>query len=65
MGSGKSRMKTYMKFDTGSGALFDCRYDECRAMIEKGILQEVRRTEDIPAIWGGPTARSSVKPCGV
>ena len=45
VGSGKSRMKTYMKFDTGSGALFDCRYDECRAMIEKGILQEVRRTE--------------------
>lgn len=42
---GKARMKTYMKFDTGSGALFDCRYDECRAMIEKGILQEVRRTE--------------------
>lgn len=43
--AGKSRMKTYMKFDTGSGALFDCRYDECRAMIEKGILREVRRTE--------------------
>ena len=45
VGCGKSRMKTYMKFDTGSGALFDCRYDECRAMIEKGILREVRRTE--------------------
>ena len=45
VGCGKSRMKTYMKFDTGSGALFDCRYDECRTMIEKGILREVRRTE--------------------
>lgn len=42
---GKSRMKTYMKFDTGSASLFDCRYDDCRTMIEKGILQDVRRTE--------------------
>lgn len=45
VGSGKSRMKTYMKFDTGSASLFDCRYEECRTMIEKGILQDVRRTE--------------------
>lgn len=43
--SGKSRMKTCMKFDTGSASLFDCRYDECLAMIEKGILRDVRRTE--------------------
>lgn len=42
---GKSRMKTCMKFDTGSASLFDCRYDECVAMIEKGVLQDVRRTE--------------------
>lgn len=44
VGRGKSRMKTCMKFDTGSASLFDCRYNECRAMIEKGILQDVRRT---------------------
>lgn len=43
--NGKSRMKTYMKFDTGSAALFDCRYEECLALLEKGILRDVRRTE--------------------
>ena len=52
MGCGKSRMKTYMKFDTGSGALFDCRYDECRAMIEKGFCGRCAARRDTPAIWG-------------
>ena len=42
--NGGVRMKTYMKFDTGSSSLFDCRYDECRAAIGRGIVRDVRRT---------------------
>jgi len=42
--NGRSGMKIRAKFDTGSTALFDCRYDECRTMAAKGILRNVRRT---------------------
>ena len=31
--------------------------DECRAMIERILQEEVRRTEGPPAIWGGPTGQ--------
>lgn len=35
----KPRMKTYIKFDIGSASLFDCRYEECLALMETSICR--------------------------
>lgn len=42
--SGRRSMKTLVKFDTGASGLFYCRYDECRSMARRGLLDRVRRT---------------------
>ena len=43
-GSGKDDMDFYGLFDSGSSTCFSCRYFECSALIERGILHDVRQT---------------------
>lgn len=43
-GSEMAEMELYALFDSGSSTYFSCRYFECSALIEQGILHDVRQT---------------------
>ncbi len=59
-GNGTDSMDFYALFDTGSSGFFDCRYRECEALIDRGILRNVRRASGRPGRLGW-TNRSAVR----
>ncbi|MDE6046952.1 MAG: hypothetical protein K2G10_06630, partial [Alistipes sp.] len=51
-GDGRKRLKLHALFDSGSSGFFDCRYHECRQLLDRGILRRVRRTSGHPGHMG-------------
>jgi len=57
----QERYKIFARFDTGSTAFFDCRYDECSVLERKKLLRNVRRSRGYPGNMGWTNRVSSAE----